>query len=53
VNLIGIVGQQGKPDIIGFRDGTTETAAINIANLEVFKIAAFPAWLNGHNTPPL
>src|SRR5205823_13216714 len=52
VNLIGVVGQQGKPDIIRLRDGSPQTTTINIADFKVFEKAAFPARLHGHKSLP-
>jgi hypothetical protein len=53
VELVGVVSQQGEPDIVGFSDGSAETAAIDIPDFEVFKVAAFPTGLDGHRLPPL
>src|SRR5882672_2873552 len=48
MNLIGVVGEEREPDIVGFRHRAPDTAAINIADLEIFEIASFPTRLDGH-----
>ena len=53
VNLISVVGQQSEPDIICLGNGATETAPVDITDLEVLEKTTFPARLNGHDAPPL
>src|SRR5262249_55317405 len=48
VNLVGIICQEGEPNIVIFRYGSSEPAAVNIPYLEVFEIAALPTGLNRH-----
>src|SRR5262245_17321578 len=53
MNLVGVVGQQSKPDVVGLRNGSAQTAAINVADLEVLEIAPLPAGLHCHRGSPL
>src|SRR3989442_9543712 len=48
MNLVGVVGEEGKPDVVVLSDGSSETATINIANLEIFEITALPTGLDRH-----
>src|SRR5262245_20913111 len=54
MDLIGVVGQQGKPSIVGFGEGPAQTATVNIADFEILEVASFPALFHGHcaNPPP-
>jgi hypothetical protein len=53
VNLIGVVGEQSKPNVIRFGHRPSQAAAINVADFEVLKETTLPARLNRHDDPPL
>jgi hypothetical protein len=52
MNLVGIVGEEGEPNIVVLRYGSSEAAAVYISDLEVFEKAAFPPRLDRHLNPP-
>jgi hypothetical protein len=52
MNLVGIVRQEGKPNVVVFRYRSSEAAAIDITDHEVLEIKALPTRLNRHLNPP-
>ena len=53
MDLVGIVRQEGEPNIVVFRYGSSEAAAVYIPDLEVFEISGLPnPGLTGMLNPP-
>jgi len=48
VDLVGVVGQQRQPDVVGLGDGAADVAAVGVANLEILEEPADPALLHRH-----
>ena len=49
MDLVGIIGQQGKPDIIVFGHRPTESAAVHVPDLKIFIITTFPTGFDWHS----
>jgi hypothetical protein len=52
MNLVGIVGEEGEPNVVVLCYGSSEATAVNIPDLEVFEKATLPTGLNRHVNPP-
>ena len=48
MDLVGVVGQQREPDVIGLRHGAAEAAAVDVAHLKVLKESSLPARFYRH-----
>ena len=49
MNLVGVVGQQGEPDIVRLGHGPSETALIDVPDLEILEVPPFPSRLDRHD----
>src|SRR5581483_10025191 len=52
VDLVGVVGEQGEPDVVGLRHRAADAAAVDVAGFEVLVETPGPAWLYGHGWAP-
>jgi hypothetical protein len=48
MDLIRVASEQSKPDIVVFRNGPAEAAAINITHRKIFIKSTFPSWFDSH-----
>src|SRR5262245_25299114 len=52
VDLVGVAGEQGEPDVVSLGHRAAETAPVDVADVEVLEVAPLPAWNDRHHTAP-
>jgi len=45
VKRVGVLRQQGEPDVVGARDGASKAMAVDVPHLEILEEATLPALL--------
>jgi hypothetical protein len=53
VDVVGVVGEQREPGVVGLRDGPPVRVVIDVADGEVLEVAALPAGVRSSADPPV